>query len=112
MCLSVITKITDLPKWGVGYKSVDSKFRPMIFHYSRSLIVGQTYDDPQDYSLSRHQYRTGYHIFKSKKAAKCYQFDSPGIVIKVRYSKVTAIGLQAEGEVIVARRITILEEVT
>ena len=47
-------------------------------HLIFQLLVKQTYDDPANYAtlnISGDGYETGYHVFKSKKAAKSYFFD-------------------------------------
>jgi len=116
-----------LPKWGVGYKAV-TKEGKSIFRGDYHLIfeVGNTYNDTLDEMIldaawnnngtrRKIKYRTGYHIYKNQMNAldsHIFTFNTNNRLFKVRYSKITVIGTDSGYETIVARRITILSEVS
>jgi hypothetical protein len=121
MCLNTVEKC-KLPKWGIGYKIFRSNMKSITYYHDTSPIykIGETYIDKCVKTLSTNKkddiYRTGYHIFKDKKYLNCWIFDPRDHLIKVRYSKVVAVGKQfGDGErlldSIVAKRMTLLEEI-
>ena len=57
------------------------------------------------YADIRGEYRTGFHIFKSRKAAAEYAHCNPNRVIRVRYSDAFAEGMQERYPVLVAGKI-------
>lgn len=115
MCLDTVTQTKNLPKWGVGYKVLLANMTTEYYGDCIPLEIRKTYDDINEdeiYDYCNNKYRAGYHIFTDMKGAEWWRISDIRKIIKVRYSKLTAIGTQRDHKVIVARRITILSEVS
>lgn len=121
MCLN-ITLNKKFPKSGVGYKIFSPTMQSQIYNSDHiNYEIGKTYNDLHDEILSTSEccdystYRTGYHIFKSKDKLKSWTRNYD-IIVKVRYSNITAMGKQCGDKdklinTVVARTMTLLEEV-
>lgn len=126
MCLDTITKSKQ--KWGYGYKIVNpgipegQAFVHGITAISRRVPakLGKVVEIREESTISfyknniYHPYPTGFHIFASLESLFRWRTANGWVhypVVRVRWSKPVAFGKQSGYEVIVARRVTILEEV-
>ena len=119
MCLDTVKQTDNLPKWGVGYKIVDRNMKSPCFHLGKPWKIGETRDDTNKKRIMNRRryisYNSGFHIYKNKKDIfniVCTCGSCGDKVLKVRYSKLTAIGIDDNRETIIARRMTILSEVS
>lgn len=111
MCLHIVHRKKNLPKWGIGYKVFTSKMRG-IFYGSEPYKISSTYNDKHVQRISS-LYESGYHIFKNLNDATTWA-SCMDIVVKVRYSNLTAIGVQGEYKhrlTVVAKTMTLLEKI-
>lgn len=111
MCLaSVKQKFTRDNNFGIGFK----KMRVSGSKY-KAPIRGETYEvgkwlkantKPTIQSDLAEEYKSGFHIFLSEKDANDYNLTT-GVVVRVRYRKVTAYGrnqvdYDSEGNCVIA----------
>lgn len=100
MCLSTIIKGAPAPK-GYGWKVVkvnngrfSYKVRPgSELRFGRWLQANDTILQASDFST----YKSGFHIFDSRRAARDYKNNQSGVVVRVKYRKVVAVGTQSTG---------------
>ena len=122
MCLSEIHNKFDppLPEEGVGFKVVQSSVgvattffcnvKYIVFPPDKWVVDAPTRQHLWDEDVTR-QYDIGFHIFTKEEDAlrykyKCYGFTNLKVV-KVKYRKVTTIGIQGGDAVVVAKEIKV-----
>lgn len=123
MCLD---EVYDKPKrkWGVGIKLCEKYrggYRGFWWEMTEDKKIyrmGNTYQDKNTYTLfttkksKKRGYLTGYHVVLDENIIRSNWSDREATFVKVRFSKVVAQGhQQCFGKVVVARQITLLEEI-
>lgn len=115
MCLSKIIEQNPKQKEGIAYKyirQVDSDgylFRD-LYRGLRNRKINFWYKarERRIWSSYGGSYLTGFHIYKTKYAAKGKSLSGCGVVVKVEYKDAHTIGIQDGCRVIVAKRMKII----
>lgn len=102
MCLSTITSSKNLPNaTGYGWKVMSNMDNKIITPcFATSLAVGRWHKDKRQYKLKDNysdEYKTGFHIFATRQAARLYKRGTFDKVYKVKYRHVVATGTQWDG---------------
>ena len=115
MCLhSGFYKVGNKSSVGIGYKVYNKR---MIYGKLTSEIRGKRLPLPINRWMNAHDYQqyappsegVGFHVFLSEADAEYWQDDTCEIVQKIKYRKVTAIGIMLNGRAnIVAEEVLIL----
>ncbi len=104
MCLNTVTHRFIRKKkvsckdgnFQVGWKWVDGNLKqfhfPMQGGGPQRYNIWLTAEEPENVYNKQYSYPMGFHIFKRKKDAVAYQADSSGLIVKVHYQDVLAIG--------------------
>jgi hypothetical protein len=110
MCLHVVDK-EAIVKEGIGYKGffishgeINSEYQTFGFTYEKWVK-----DDDNSYirTCDGEKYKTGFHLYKTRREARNNYSDSD--IRKIKFRKVVATGTQNDDRVIVAREIYILK---
>lgn len=116
MCLASVDAVTQHKKKRVGYKVMERHGDTFDgrYHGMETMVIGREYTSYGRRMISsRHvEYKSGYHIYLSKAFAMGFVRSMGGVVVKVKFRKVVASGME-EGTIptIIAKHMTILEEI-
>jgi hypothetical protein len=128
MCLDFIEENYLKPmdrEWKIGYKVMikvsEGEFSFPYYEISHICKIGQHLIDTAEYRLSSNRdmskiYLTGFHIFCNISGAQSFLKDNFASwdfykICKVKYRKITAIGIQNKSTCIVAREMELLDEI-
>ena len=122
MCLSKITKIYKEPdpKERIGYKVVDlsadrtsfdfecCSLRKKPYHKTNVWLKAETSKNIRIGFDDDVSYKSGFHIFASKKGAEDWDEYEEYDVVKVKYRGLTTTGFQDNFKTVIAKEIKVL----
>ena len=117
MCLKTVDRKIKQRKSNVGYKVMikckDAYLSEYTYGAFKKYELGRTYTDRKRKPIDAvyFRYPTGYHIFTSLQSARKWHCSGVPAIVKVEYHRVVATGKQFNGNVVIARKMKLLEEI-
>ncbi len=117
MCLDFVDGVTQHKRKRIGYKVMDRNGSAFQGRYygGQKMVIGREYTSCGQRMIPSGpiMYKSGYHIYLSKAFAMGFVRNMGGVVVKVKFRKVVASGMELRDmPTIVAKHMTILEEIT